>query len=408
MLALRKVSALILCAICCKNCFAQISTVDEEEAQIQRTIYQGTFSRNPVIRDHSFALMASQKDLDKYLEKTDIAKRISFGLTSNNTALGKFAFDLLDNSKLNDQEQFKLLIPAINSTSRTVRSEALKRLTDSRKKILPVLINRINENTDDPLTDEIRLIEYWGSDAKAAVSALVKKHNSLRNAAKEKMRKENKRKQTRHAMNGDNRPVLKLPDPDKDVRYQYLHIVYALAAIGEDAKAAMPIALEAANTRKGPNREAYNMAGTLCIERMLGQYKSPRSNSSNLRAAQLMGLRGGGAIGNFAGATSKAYKKPVRSIVEEYLDSSNVTTVNMQMVDDTVALIFQNYDLHTRKGELTIEEVRQIDPPILFSKVDRDGNEVISKDELKDYVYAQEKAFSRSGKTQRTYTRSNK
>ena len=413
-MSLRKISfaVLLCCAMMAPSRAQESSKNSSQDAEVIQTLVTGTQSSNDFIRDRSFGILAQQKGLSKHLNESELCTLISRALSNSKIDLGDHGFAILDQSELKEEPKEKLLIRAMSSKHDWIIEEVLSRLTNSRDTLLPKLIEKIKSAPTKRHERELRLIEHWGPEAKSAVPTLITHYNAVYeselNEAMDKLKRRLVPKvkprvlgSPRMDSDGHPREPRKPVSPEelkeqakRMMRIDYLDIVYALSEIGPAAKPAMSIALLAANEKNNykKNKE-YNMAGILCIERLSGiKSTSVLERQRRRKMDELMKRVGGGkkSLGNFLGGTSSKRSKPlsVREIVAQQMDGEATAKAKTNSVDATdsvnhrVELIFQNHDLLTQTGKLTIEEVRNITPPILFADVDADNDQMITKSEL--------------------------
>lgn len=407
------VSALVLILL---SCFAGPAyAIDDEEKQIQvsvetiETILAATISKNRFVQMRAYSLLASQKDITEKIDSKKLYGYIAVALEGNDSKLAKLGLEILDNAKLSDDDRQELLMRAIGPGS-TIQQEALERLNEHREDLLPKIIRDIEKHPTRPHTEHLRLIEYWGPDAKSVVPALVKHFESLlaksewKRKQEEKQRelKELKRRADQERVSGRKIAPRPIRQPDlTQLKFDFLNIVYAFSEIGSDAIEAMPIALAAANVKRVGKRqshsaEEYQTAGILCIERLLDA--EPGEQVQIQRAlGGLLGSGGGGAVqmlgGGLGGTFSGNASSSVRSQVKKQMTRNSLAQTakasearRARQIDREVEMKFQNHDVLPPYEKLTVNEIRSFDPPLLLSDADNDGDQAISKAELRSYL----------------------
>lgn len=369
--------------------------------EVLNTLYEGTTSQNRIIRNNSYAVLYNQPDLVKHLGADRLARCIADSFSNGlqlNGELGDYGFFMLDNSKLSVKRKQDLLISAIASPEYQIVNEAYARLTESREELLVEIVEKINAKPTGRYRNEIRLLEYWKHKSSPAVPALVKHFEALHDLELEKeikklSKRSNDPRSGKKAPSSSRKELTK--KAEQRIRFEYLDIVYALSEIGPAARPAIPIALAAAKQKYGSDKSQYQMAGLICINSIT----NGRTGLSDKRrgANEVGDFRGGalgGALYNMMGSNSS--KKSAREVVANYVKQKARTRTPdyPETVNQQVELIFQNHDLLTQKGQLTLEEIRTVTPPVLISKVDRNGDKMVSKDEL--YKHLMEKAHEKS------------
>lgn len=416
-LSVSALALFILSLLSITSALADDETTFSLDKQTAIVLSRATQSKNATVQSHAFSMLSKEKGISDLLDSKVVISCIEAALQSESSNVTKYGFQILDNSNLSKDDKHRLLFLATESPKASLL--ALRRLTAEREELLPEIIedlkNNLNETSSKTRTNRIRVLEHWGPDAKEAVPVLIATYDALRDAEikNHRERHTNREFQRRPRNRNASEPLPKELPPRKfdesklRLKFEYLDIVYALAAIGPDAKDALPIAtaaIQEASNKSRKNKEAYELAGMLCMERMLGVGES----NGRSRIGGLMGnvqggamLGGGGGLGGTIAASSVRSSKSVRRTVGNHLIrlAGQRRTDNTQRIEEQVALVFQNHDLLTEKGKLTIEEVRNIEPAILFTKVDTNSDQTISKDELHQYFTEKAKSRSRTSRS---------
>ena len=304
------------------------------------------------------------------------------------------AFEMLDTSKLPEESKREFLIRASGYETEEASESALDRLDKDKEAVLGQIIETIEADPSGKHLDSIRLIEHWGEDAKAVVPALVKHFEA---------RYRNRR----------------------DLRF--LHLVYAVSAIGPAAKDAVAIPLAAMELRSGHRsvETSHQLAGVLCLQRIKTvdgersgsskKKKNSRKNRADKALLQgLLGSGGGAMIGNvpIEGLQMGSSDLSVRAIVEEHLSqldgAEERDAAERQSNQRKVDLVFQNYDIFTdpkadgsNDPTLSIAELRKVEPPLLMREVDTDGDQQITRAELMTYFSSHSSRNANRDETQR-------
>ena len=386
------------------------------EAQALEQAYSGTLSKNSTVQRYAFQTLSRQDGLLKLFGEQRLKRCIRQALKSEGQNLSSFGFEMLDRSSLPRESKQDLLVEAVTSNQPRAREKAMDRLAAERDSLLPRLIKKIESDPAKIYPNETRVIEQWGTAAKGAVPALIKNFEALRDEAFAVEIKSQEKKFQRDQESKAKRSRKPIPKQEfeanmklvkRSARFEFLNIVFALAEIGPDAKPAMPVAIAAADVtgnrrhKQQHTSEEYQMAGMMCIEKMLSQPVSPGSatkvkDKKQSRGHAMGGIIGGGGSGAMismmgGGGSTGGYSRgrSVRSVIERHLAAQakkQKPKLILQSIDRRVDLIFQNHDIVSQPDLLTIEEVRTIQPPILLKEVDTSADKMVSKAELRAYL----------------------
>lgn len=390
-------------------------TVDE---RLVDALYRNAFSKDKLIRENSYGTLLKNKKLLESLGDGNQRELAKSGMDDENLVIVRMAFAILKQSGLNTVEKQDLLIGVIATNNDWLRNEALEYLSLYRDDVLKRLIEAIENDPGGSHKNAIRLIEHWGSHASDAVPVLIKNFEAIKKTAAG---------QASARSRSSRRPLA----------FDYLHLVYAIAEIGPAARDALPIALTAAEEKSTSYyRKQYAVAGSICVDRLidgnalsdlarvapselkksekysdklLNSYDTDEDGRLSQNELVRMRLRPPAADTNKDGFLSRDeltlrsvhstprmalyLSMPVRDIVKAYLAGEKErieARSSRPNVDRQVELIFQNHDVFGPSNHLCVREVRNIEPPMLISEVDKDDDQMISKEELKGYLSGQD------------------
>lgn len=203
------------------------------------------FDKDLVVSRQAYLAYSSNNRLFGMLDEGNQYKLIENGIASNDANLIQYAFTMLSESKVSQEDRVSILIKSMTSSSSLLSQIATTELKNYQADIIDHLIETIGANPEGDHRSLIRIVEHLGDAAHPVVPTLLSHFDAI---------SKRHQKALKHFGKGETSFSL-----------DYLHLVYAIEAIGPSARDAIRIAISAADER-GDERIEYKLAGVMALQ----------------------------------------------------------------------------------------------------------------------------------------------